>query len=58
MPLDAKASDNLRRGVLTRMSEKESKNKKQEEKVADSEEEGYYCIYCGDFVKKGQYHHH
>ncbi|MHA1839752.1 MAG: hypothetical protein ACTSVM_01010 [Candidatus Ranarchaeia archaeon] len=39
-----------------------SKPKKKAEHEGKSknggQEEGYYCIYCGDFVKTGQYHHH
>ena len=28
------------------------------EETKTSKEEGHYCIYCGYFVKAGEYHHH
>jgi hypothetical protein len=43
--------------MTAKKTEKEDSEKKDTDEVS-SEEEGYYCIYCSDYVEPGQYHHH
>ena len=42
--------------MATKKTEKEESTENEKEKK--TEEEGYYCIYCGDYVEPGQLHHH
>ncbi|MHA1917339.1 MAG: hypothetical protein ACTSUV_03385 [Candidatus Ranarchaeia archaeon] len=44
--------------IKSKKKEKSKVEKKEVKKDAKEEEKGDYCIYCGDWVPEGIYHHH
>jgi len=55
-----KKHEKKKAGSIRNLDKKGSPGDRSEIKQEDSsaKEEGYYCIYCGYYVKPGEYHHH